>query len=631
VSIGTSFPYQTPRAGQRELTELLVNLFEEGGTLVIDAPSGFGKTVCILTAFNEILREDPSSKLILVTRTKRQITRVVEEYLKLNRELSCLRPVALLPRFELCLKRQEENFSVERPLFSNYCRYMIESRACSYYLKVYSTPVQNLEVQRKDFLSIENLMNKGRVLSVCPYEALAVLSLNSNLLLMTYPYFLSPSFKNFQNSLAKTVKKLCYVFDEAHSLSDAVNSSFLVVLTEGILNDTIAWLANFGSSRLIQQLTQLTINLRSLGELLSTRKCIAGESALTLLFKDLRYDLSQILDEFKFFLLRMNMQKTSLHIPAACTKFLEAMERVLWLSELGILQSTIALNRASRHVGSTAILLKPLRPPALNLRLNPIQSVAVVFLSATPTAPELFRRMSGFDNFLIYWKPTFPTPYLPKLLCFVDASLSSRLKERKQENLEEIAKRLNTFVNCVPGNVGVFFCSYAMLETTAPRLRFPSDVEVLKESRRLSEHEAERMMYAFKAQNTVKRVLLAVQNGRFSEGEDFAPGSVKGVVIVGLALPRPTKELLLTIRYLKRDMPSAYTRIFIQPAIRACLQSIGRALRAPSDKISIYLIDSRFLHHKIARELPLWLTQRFTIVDDIDEMTRLMSEFYRES
>ena len=101
---------------------------------------------------------------------------------------------------------------------------------------------------------------------------------------------------------------------------------------------------------------------------------------------------------------------------------------------------------------------------------------------------------------------------------------------RTAEMYSKITERIAAVCNSVTGGVGVFLPSYAVLESIAGPLRAadrgrPSTAQpgrtLLVERPGLTNEESEEMMGAFKSSRGC--VLLAVQGGRFSEGEDF-PG-----------------------------------------------------------------------------------------------------------
>ena len=103
-----------------------------------------------------------------------------------------------------------------------------------------------------------------------------------------------------------------------------------------------------------------------------------------------------------------------------------------------------------------------------------------------------------------------------------------------------MARKISAICDCVGGGIGIFVPSYSVLEALERLLS--DDLRgrrtMLTETRGLANSEAEQTMQTFKS--TPGSVLLAVQGGRFSEGEDFPGDRMDASVVIGLSLPPPS-------------------------------------------------------------------------------------------
>ena len=79
-------------------------------------------------------------------------------------------------------------------------------------------------------------------------------------------------------------------------------------------------------------------------------------------------------------------------------------------------------------------------------------------------------------------------------------------------------------------------------------------------------------------------VLLAVQGGRFSEGEDFPGDEMDVSIVVGLSLPPPSPTMYAEYKQMEAnqfDKHQAYMVLSLLPALRKAIQSAGRHVRDP--------------------------------------------------
>jgi DNA excision repair protein ERCC-2 len=135
----------------------------------------------------------------------------------------------------------------------------------------------------------------------------------------------------------------------------------------------------------------------------------------------------------------------------------------------------------------------------------------------------------------------------------------------------------------------------------------------------------------FESFNTVQgSVLLAVQGGRFSEGEDFGEDSMGTVVVVGLALPPPSPMLYAEYACLKRaGEPDAYLMLSRLPALRKAFQAAGRHIRRPGKKGFVLLMDERFGSETARGLMPSWLRKDMVIGDYAPEAANsLIRDFW---
>jgi len=149
---------------------------------------------------------------------------------------------------------------------------------------------------------------------------------------------------------------------------------------------------------------------------------------------------------------------------------------------------------------------------------------------------------------------------------------------------------------------------YAMLQEAKKRK------EVLIENKEMRDEEVERMLKIFK-ENPISKILLAVQGGKISEGEDFPSNTIKVLFLVGIPFEQPSPILKEKISYFENKWPTKGKDFaFIIPALRKSIQSIGRSLRDDKSTIFVIFLDKRFLYRNVFKYIPEWLKREMRVL-----------------
>jgi hypothetical protein len=83
------------------------------------------------------------------------------------------------------------------------------------------------------------------------------------------------------------------------------------------------------------------------------------------------------------------------------------------------------------------------------------------------------------------------------------------------------------------------------------------------------------------------------------------PGDLlKAVIIVGIPLSRPTKEVEALIAYYDRKYGRGWDYGYLVPAFNKVLQGAGRAIRTMTDRGAIIFLDERFSNPQYQRLFP---------------------------
>ncbi len=621
MEIEEAFAYDTFRPGQRELAVRVNQSCIEGGILLAEAMSGFGKTAAVLTGVISAA-EETGCRVVYTCRTKRQILRVVEELSRLQKRHPTT-AASMLSKFDYCLLRQTSPRSVPQQSFGWYCWFNVHNNICSYFLNV---PLLGGEFERvvKDAMvnvpAHEDLLERARALHVCPYEVARLAMTQAGVAVVPYHYVFDPKSSPVLFDRASLERReSILVVDEAHNLRDflrGVNSATLtleelegaVLEAKGLLMDRAA---------------------ASLEELKRVVEKVIGEQSAWLL------DKGALLEEFRRERGAAWLQNLSFEL-TACSETswgAVAYERRLPSLLLKVGEFLVRLSSESRSVlvkwEHTVALIDPNPVADLAAYLGRFRSSVLVSATISPSA--VFARSLGLGSAgtAAYRVPAEPAVSVRTV---VDTGVTTRYKARSPQMYSKIACRIASIVGATEAGVGVFVPSYSVLEPISDMAsRKISGRRLVTEARGLSSRDAAQLFDSFLSEKG--SVLFGVQGGHFSEGEDFREDMMGAVVVVGLSLPPPSPMLYAEYACLKRaGEPDSYLMLSRLPALRKAFQAAGRHVRNPGKRGMVFLMDYRFGSDVVKDLMPSWMKTDLVAGDfGPEELDRITREFWSSS
>lgn len=625
------FPYPSFRQGQKELAESVHRACKNGQTFVAEAMSGFGKTAAVLAGVISAA-EDDDLQVIYVCRTKRQVFRVLQELNRFSRTVP-LRATSLFSKYDYCLLRRT-SFGVSPETFKWYCSFHTSNNLCSYFMNVAFNrdKIEKLvEAQTTQAGSISELVKNGTELHVCPYEVGRLSLARSKIIVTTYHYLLDLNSRSILITGERPLDKVVAVIDEAHNIREFVSGNSTTTLHFSDIRDCVRDSHNLFLPRIasaIAEIADRTAQLcaKSDAWLLGKRSfvtSITGNHQKDWL-SDLVFELSTTSA------IAWYSVATQRNLPASIIKlgnFLSALLSSLDSDDIALVKSGSSLSltdtRPSKRFAAATAGLR-----------------SVILLSATINPPNLFLRSIGLDQSSTVVHSAI-TGYKFRIRTFIDRGVTTRFKMRSADMYSKISERLAAICGSVQGGVGIFLPSYAVLDAVAGSLRAQAERAAPTAQRRtllverpgLTNEESEEMMGAFKSRRG--SVLLAVQGGRFSEGEDFPGDEMDVSVVVGLALPPPSPTTFADYKQMEADhfdKHQSYMVLSLLPALRKAFQCAGRHVRQPGKVGMVVFMDSRFAEQKIIDLMPSWLTEDLLKGDfGPDSIGSLSRDFFSEA
>jgi DNA excision repair protein ERCC-2 len=197
-----------------------------------------------------------------------------------------------------------------------------------------------------------------------------------------------------------------------------------------------------------------------------------------------------------------------------------------------------------------------------------------------------------------------PAPFPPERRAIViEKRADTRVRARGRE-APRLAKRLAAFADSVPGHVLALAPSFAWIEALRAELA-PAAHAVLAQTRRDDRSGRERLSAALAAPSDPPVLLLAVAGGVFGEGVEW-PGTLSGVAVIGPCLPPPSlARELLRRRYEERfGSEDGFTLAYALPGMTRVIQGAGRLIRSERDRGVVALYGRRFLEEPFCSLLP---------------------------
>lgn len=587
-----TFPFPEPRRGQIELMQTVEERLSDKGRLLIQAPTGLGKTAGILfPVLSDALKR--GQKVIYVTPKNSQHAVGEDAVKKLQATGTKVKGLTINAKAKMCLK-------AEVMCNPGYCEY-----ARNYYDKVARHGIVE-KMSKKKSLTAKTFEKMGREYEVCPFELQLEAVPRADVVICDYNYVFSPynsvgrlSFNGYEKK-----SKPNLVVDEAHNLPARANDYFSAALSvedleelrrDGILNleligDCIDLLKNCGTrvgpvtpDKEAFRILEARIQEYLVRYLEGPSELQPGDPVLKL--ANGWSNLVQALDnegEAFFFTFNPNVRGGTLKVTCC-----DASE---WLA-----QSYEAFSN-------------------------------VVAFSATVKPFEYYKKLLGYKDeecFTGEFQSPFPKSHRKLLII---PQVSTKFSDRER-NYGKITEGIERIVSVKPGNYFVFFPSFDFLAKIGSRLNLP-DFEILAQTREMKKSQINAYLDQLR-QADRPTLVLGVQGGVFAEGVDYPGKMLIGAIVVGPGLPSFDFERELLREYYEKKFGQGFDYAYTYPAMAKVVQSAGRVIRSHEDRGLIVLMDRRFTHASYLKSMPADWTENEVdslvsnrIVGDIEDFWR---------
>lgn len=577
------FPFEKPRSGQEELIATIADGLSEKKPMMIQAPTGLGKTVGVLyPALKEAMAR--GQKVIYVT-PKNSQQLVAEEAIEKFQEKGCqVKSLTLTAKSKLCMKAE--------PLCNpEYCEY-----AKDYYDKVFKHDLK-AQLHKKKKISARVMKNMAEKYQVCPFELQLEAIDEMDTVICDYNYVFAnrSALGRLPHVRFEEEGKPNLVIDEAHNLPQRTMGYYSPVLS-GVqlekmrkeIQDLPKKFARDGEE-LLDTALDLIMGCAPAGQ---KKEKIELELEPFLEHREtLRGFLSSYLDSD----VEIKPRDIVLRFVFYWSEFTDILEQIhgedhpqffiSWWPEgqTGAVKITCC---------DASTLIKP--------RYENYENV--VAFSATLKPFDYYARLSGLlDENLV--TSEFKSPFDPKKRKLLIIPQISTKYAQREVSAKKIAETIQRVSSVKEGNYLALFPSFEFMERTAREFTTPVGSRLIVQPRFMKNDDVESVLDILRAR-AIPTIVFAVQGGHFSEGVDYPGEMLIGAFVIGPPLPTFDFEREEMRGYFEKNYQKGFDYAYTYPAMAKAVQSAGRVIRSEKDKGIIVLLDDRFLEKSYSQSMP---------------------------
>lgn len=587
-----AFPHARFRRGQREMASAVARAAAQGEHLLVEAPTGIGKTAAALHPLLVGALESHRRLFVLTAKTTQQ-----EIYEKTLAAIDgeSFRSVRLRAKERMCA-----NDVVL--CHENHCPY-----AKDYGAKMEASGLLDRLLERHRHLDPDTVFEAARNETVCPFEVSLELAEQADVVLGDYNYVFDPVVALAASRDPSALAESILLVDEAHNLVDRgrgyyspeLSDASLAALEEriGVANAKTAWDAGEAARRLRKLVADAAatlppdeseaVDLVALDEARLDDLRLDFESLLVRHLADLRAGGERVPDDpvLDLYFSFARFHDVSKLVPSPGRAASEGAFDVLAARGRSGARLAILCKDPSRLLGET---------------LN--AAAATVSMSATLSPPEFYRDLLGLDpdrTSVLRLPSPFPRENRSVLVApDVDTTYAARGR-----GAPRLAALVADVARACPGNMLALFPSYRFLDEVRSHLPPLTGRRVLRPSDRSTELERNSVLSAMKDRGAPV-VLFAVSGGAFAEGVDYPGEMLQAVVVVSPALPMVRFEQERMRRYFEERFERGFEYAYVIPGMTRVVQSAGRLIRSSTDTGVVVLACRRFLQAPYSRHLP---------------------------
>ena len=566
------FPFPSYRPHQRAAARRCYQALRAEESLLLEAPTGSGKSMAVLYAALKSLPQTGASKLIFLTSRSTGAAAAETALERIDGASGRIRRITLAAKEKQCL-------TPNMPCAADQCPY-----AKGYFDK---RPDAEAALLADPAITPERVRNVGRDHEVCPYELSLDAALWCDVVIGDYNYVFDPVVRLRRFADGKDIDLL---IDEAHQLSDRAEEALSVGLSRSAFKAALTEPLPKVLAKRLRAIDRALVNLRR-------------EHG--------------------------HPQDAVIEAPAALTRAVERFSKALFSDE-GALDALPKTQAAAWAANRWQKGESWRRPEAFIHLLRTEGSDIEVTLRCLDASEHLRESLARYRSSIRFSGTLSPLPLYNSLHGLVEAPAEragspfgpeqvavllvtdiNTYFNGRQASMAQVVDLVRGVVEAHAGRYLLAFPSYGYLDGFAEAAMEGLDgLHLHRQTPDMTDGERAEYLRAF-AHSESPALAATVLGGVFAESVDFAVVPLSGVLAIGAGLPPPTLARASKARYFNAKSGNGMEVAYRQPAMTKVAQVAGRLLRSPEDQGVICLIDPRFGREAHQRFFPShWRPQR---------------------
>ena len=575
------FPFEQPRIGQVELINTVEDAAKEDKTLLLQAPTGLGKTIAVLyPMLQEALHR--GQKVIYLTPKNSQHAVAEDAISRLQGIGAQIKSLTLTAKNKLCFKNE--------PICkSEYCEFAKE-----HYTKVAQNKLPTVLAKKKK-LTARTFKKVAKEYQVCPFELQFEVIKKVDMVICDYNYVFAPrlvSSRVASNNISE-IGKPNLIIDEVHNLPargmDYYSPSLSVMAFEKMLQE-IATIPEHFQKKVKKLLAECILIIKNTGPKGCKTACKINPPVSAFTKQDVK------LREFLSTYLNSDVIIESHDVVMRCTYYWSEFTAALEFINLGKKEFFTIFNPDPDEIKITCCDASEMLKPYYK------EFKQIVGFSATLKPFDFYSQLTGLKSEKLK-TAEFSSPFpKEKRKILIIPQVSSKYSERKR-NYPRIAEVIQKITSLQAGNYFAFFPSFDFLEKTLNVFTPAAHFQILKQKKSMNKADINYVLEHLKVPQS-SHIIFAVQGGIFSEGVDYHGNMAIGAFIIGPPLPNFNLEREKMKEYYDQHYSAGFDYAYVYPAMAKAIQAAGRVIRSETDKGIIILMDNRFINLNYTKCMP---------------------------
>jgi DNA excision repair protein ERCC-2 len=563
------FPFDEIRPGQQEILDSVKNAGNSREELLLQAPTGTGKTAAVLAGAIPPVVENWRILFFLTAKNtqKKILAETANRFIRLGFPL---RTIVISSRENSC------------PLEMDRCNPELCPYAEDFGSRIVNSDIIK-KLTEKVLITPDDIARESIAAEVCPFELSLFVSQRCDLIACDYNYVFDPGIrlKRFFDS-DETAARCSLLVDEAANLPERVRGIWSPEIRTSWM-ETV-WKYSHGS----RKLQNLLRPWRKLLQAYAEQPWPHRED--TVLLPD-ETELPGINRRRWQRLLGGDMKAP--HEAYLLGRAVNVFARVAEHMDE-------RFHLLARKEGGDTLIQWYCTDPSVFITEEHSRCSSIACFSATLEPMSHFAVELGLgknDNFVsktVGWP--FPRE---NLAVWVDTGVNTRWRYRNEQT-DIIVRRLQGARAKNPGTWMAFFPSFSWMEKIVLAAG-DFGLDLIAQKRDMSEQERSDFVELI---NSGDHLILAVAGGLFAEGVDLSIPDLRGCFIAGPSLPSVSlRQKLLQERYHSTGR-DGFLHAFAIPGINRVIQAAGRLIRNSEQKADLVLLGGRFIHTPYFDYLP---------------------------